>query len=118
MFKENNNQEKIYVLINHLGLIMKDTITLICTKRIIVDLKSERERINTPRLYKKAERIVLLSIVDAFEQGNIKGAIDIAQDSKNQKLFEFPIWEYLDDVFYSIIHDIVNERGVWKKEKE
>lgn len=65
---------------------MADTITLVSVDRIVIDLKAERERINTPRLYKKGQRAVLLSAIDAFEQGNIQGMIDIMQHPNSKAL--------------------------------
>lgn len=97
---------------------MADSITLVAVDRITINLKAERERINTPRLYRKGQRVVLLSAVDAFEKGDIQGMIDIMQRPSSKALFDYPIWEFLDDVFYKIIQDFCLERKAWKKESE
>jgi hypothetical protein len=96
---------------------MADTITLVATKRVVVDLKTERTRINAVAGFNKKQCAVLLSALDAFEQGNLQGMIDIMQDKKSKKLFDYSTWEYLSPPYYDIVQDMCLERMDWKKEQ-
>lgn len=92
-----------------------DTITLTSVENLVIDLKAERNRINST--FNKKQSAVLLSAIDAFEVGNLQEMIDIMQNTKSKKLFDYPTWEYLSDVFYKVIQDHCLERKVWTLKK-
>lgn len=83
---------------------MADTMTL--WTPIIINLKAERDRINIPRLFNNKQRKVLLKLVDLFEEGNLQDMIELAQSDKSKALFNYPVWEFLDDPFYEIVKNM------------
>ena len=87
---------------------MADTLTLTRCEKIVIDLKAERDRIKTPRLYNKKERTILLKIIDLFEEGNIKEMVEFAQSEETKKVFnEYPVWEYLGEPYYEIVKNVL-----------
>jgi hypothetical protein len=83
---------------------------------VVIDLKADRDRINTPRLFNKKQRKVLLKMIDLFEEGNLCYMIEESIQEENKALFDYPIFEYLPDVYYDVIMDM--SRGKVYKRKE
>ena len=93
---------------------MSDLITLVSFEIISIDLKSERERINTPRTFNRNQRKVLLSAIDKFEVGDIQGMVNMLQNENSKKYFHGSVWEYLDEKFYQVVGDIHFETKNWR----
>jgi hypothetical protein len=94
---------------------MADTLTLYTP--LVIDLKGERDRISTPRLYNGKQRKVLLKLIDLFEEGNIQDMIELAQCDKSKALFCYPVWEFLGDPYYDVISKM-SLYGIEYKRKE
>lgn len=96
---------------------MNDSITLISIEENTINLKSERERIKTPKMFSTKQRSVLLSAIDAFGVGDIQKMMEILQNQESKKLFEYDIWTYLNPVFYEVIEDMIYNKKQWKIKK-
>jgi len=81
-----------------------DTLTL--WTPITIDLKADRDRINTPRMFNAKQRKVLLKMIDLFETGNLCDVIELGQCDASKKLFEYPVWEYLECEIYTVIKNM------------
>jgi hypothetical protein len=90
--------------------------TLVLYKEIVLDLKGERERINTPRLFNQKQRAVLLSMLDSFENGNFVEVIDLGQSDYAKNLFDYNVWEYCAEFVYDIIRDMSYGTKIKRKE--
>ena len=71
-----------------------------------INLRAERERIQTPRMFNAKQRKVLLKLVDLFEEGNLQDMIELAQSDKSKALFDYPVWEFLDEPFYEVVRNM------------
>jgi hypothetical protein len=95
--------------------IMADMMTL--WTPLHINLRVERERIQTPRMFNAKQRKVLLKLVDLFEEGNLAEMVEIGQCDKNKALFDYPVWEFLDEPFYDVVRNMTMY-GMEYKRKE
>lgn len=91
-----------------------DKMTIYKVVEIEIDLAAERKRISKPRLYKKREQVLLLKMIDLFEEGNIQGMIET--QAEWNKIEEYPIWEFLNEPYYQIVREM-SQGEIWKRKE-
>jgi hypothetical protein len=82
-----------------------------------INLRAERDRISTPRMFNAKQRKVLLNMIDLFEEGNLAEMVEIGQCDKSKALFDYPVWEFLDEPFYDVVRNMTMY-GMEYKRKE
>jgi hypothetical protein len=83
---------------------MADELTL--WTPVTINLKAERDRISTPRMFNAKQRKVLLGIVKHFEKGDLCECIELAQSDSSKALFDYPVWEFVTEEIYDVIQNM------------
>lgn len=97
---------------------MADKIVFIKKETIEIDLKAERDRINTPRMFNKSQRKVLNKIIDLFEVCDFNELVSYIKSSKQLKIFEYSVMEYISEDICDVLEDVIYSDKVYLKKEE